>query len=174
MKRAIFIALTVCFPFDLGMVTLRDISFVGIWTDILFSIILVLTAILITSKYQFEKSWLIATAKGLNMVCSIGMILMLFSFINSPYYWDKLKSRSFCYQSINDHLYHAYFMPVGAYSGGEGNFWITESPQHFPFIEWSVYYERAILHDFSEDTFDGSPIDNEKIARDFIKEKVSP
>ena len=69
-------------------------------------------------------------------------------------------------------MFHAYFKPVGSYSGGEGNFWITESPLYFPFIEKDVYYEHAVLHDFSDGYWDGRPINNYEVVKSYIKDDV--
>jgi len=64
---------------------------------------------------------------------------------------------------VNGRNFNAYFKPVGSYGGGEGNFWITESPIFFPVIERQVYYEHAVLHNFKDDTLEGRPIDNYEI-----------
>ena len=80
---------------------------------------------------------------------------------------------SFCYYSINGELYHGYFEPVGASSGGEGNFWITKSPTGFPILELEIYNEHAILWNFSSDEFDGRNVDQNEIMRQTILEVIS-
>jgi hypothetical protein len=92
--------------------------------------------------------------------------------LSNPFIIDHLKLRSFYFQKVNGRLFHAYFKPVGAYSGGQGNFWITESPVYFPLIEKRVYYEHAVLHDFNDDNWEGEPIDNYEVVRSYIKDEV--
>jgi hypothetical protein len=99
----------------------------------------------------------------------LGLIILI---IQDPFSIDKIKTRSFCFQLVNGRLFNAYFKPVGAYSGGYGNFWITESPVYLPFIERRIYFERAVHHDFNDDSFDGLPIDNYKVVRSYIQDKV--
>lgn len=90
----------------------------------------------------------------------------------NPFALDTFKLRSFYYQSVDGRLFNAYFKPVGAYSGGEGNFWITEVPKFFPIIEKRVYYDRTVLWNFNNDTFDGQPVDNYKVVKQYIKDEV--
>jgi hypothetical protein len=42
----------------------------------------------------------------------------------------------------------------------------------FPVIERRVYWERTAHHDFSEDTFEGEPIDNYQVVREYVKDEV--
>jgi hypothetical protein len=90
----------------------------------------------------------------------------------NPFALDTLKLKSFYFQSVDGKLFNAYFKPVGAYSGGYGNFWITQSPKLFPLVERRVYWERTVHHDFGDDTFDGEPIDNYQVVREYIKDEV--
>jgi hypothetical protein len=96
----------------------------------------------------------------------LGLSLML------PFAWDILKLRSFYYESVDGRLFNAYFRPVGAYSGGEGNFWITESPKYFPLVEISKYYKHAILWDFRATEWEGEPINQHEIVRRYVKEEI--
>ncbi len=86
--------------------------------------------------------------------------------------WTPLNFVAFYYQSVNGRLFNAYFKPVGAYSGGEGNFWITEVPKFFPIIEWRVYYDRTVHWNFNDDTFDGQQVDNYEVVKEYIKDEV--
>ncbi len=88
------------------------------------------------------------------------------------FFADTFKLRSFYFIKTDNRLFNAYFKPVGAYSGGYGNFTITESPRYFPIIESPVYYDRTVHHDFSEDTFDGQPVDNKEIIRQMVVENI--
>lgn len=79
---------------------------------------------------------------------------------------------SFYWIDVDDRIFNAYFQPVGAHSGGEGNFWITESPTYFPVIEEAVYYKHAILWNFGTKEFDGQSVDQNEIVRSYIKDEV--
>jgi hypothetical protein len=172
MKQRTQIILAIFFPLYLATVLLTDISLTGFWTDIVFSVILSIVAIRLVFKGKTNRLWLTITTKTINSICALTVFgLFSLSLIN-PFSWDTLKLRSFYFQSVDGHLFNAYFKPVGAYSGGYGNFWITETPKYFPLIEWSIYWDRTVHHDFSDDTFEGKPIDNYEVVRIYIKDEV--
>ena len=114
--------------------------------------------------------WFIRTAN------LIGLVLILsftYSHITNPFVIDTLKLRGFYFVQVNDRWYNAYFKPVGAYSGGQGNFWISEVPKYFPVIEHLVYYEHAVHHDFGKDMdFEMHPVDNREVVRTYINREV--
>ena len=82
------------------------------------------------------------------------------------------KLHSFYFIRLEGRIFNAYFKPVGAYSGGEGNFWITETPIFFPIIEKEVYYEHAVLHNFNIDTLEGKPTNNGERVRSYIQSEI--
>ena len=88
------------------------------------------------------------------------------------FFLDTFKLKSFFFLKVDNRFFSAYFKPVGAYSGGYGNFLVTESPKYFPIIESPVYYDRTVHHDFSEDTFDGQPVDNKEIIKQIVIENI--
>jgi energy-coupling factor transporter transmembrane protein EcfT len=149
-----------------------SISLTGIWTDIFFSIVLSIIALRITFKNKAYKRWLTLTLRITTVMCSLILLRQVGLKLIDPFSWNTLKVRSFYFQKVDGRLFNAYFEPVGAYSGGEGNFWITESPKYFPLVEASVYYEHAVLHNFNNDTFDGSRVDNYEVVRSYIKEEI--
>ena len=85
---------------------------------------------------------------------------------------DSTKISSFYWRNEDNRIFNAYFQPVGSYSGGEGNFWISECPFYFPLIEKTVYDEHAIVWDFGMEEFDGKIVDQNKIVRSYIKNEV--
>lgn len=172
MKQWKHIVLSIFFSVYIATVLLTDISLVGFWTDILFSIVLSTITLIFVFKRRTNKLWLTITLKIMNVLCLLTVMGLLGLNLVSPFFWDILKLRTFYYQSVDGRLFNAYFKPVGAYSGGYGNFWITETPKYFPLIEWSVYFNRTVHHDFSDDTFDDEPIDNYEVVRNYIKEEV--
>lgn len=172
MKATLSTIFSLFFVAYLAIVVFTSISLSGFWSDVLFSVVLSCLAILYIGNKGVRPVWLNYTTKAMNGVCVFLVIVFLGINILNPFAWDTLKLRSFYYQSVNGRLFHAYFKPVGSYSGGYGNFWITETPKYFPFIERAVYYDRTVNHDFNNDTFEGLPIDNHAIVRNYILDEV--
>ncbi|GAB2815876.1 hypothetical protein [Ferruginibacter profundus] len=164
--------LIIFFAAYLYTVLFTDISLVGFWTDIIFSILLSLVALWIVFKKGSVKSGVIVTLKISTVFLSaIVFGLIAYSFTDM-FILDTFKMRSFYYQKVNGRIFHAYFKPVGAYAGGYGNFWITESPKYFPIIEKRVYYDRTVHWDFNDDTWEGQPVDNYEMVRNYIKDEI--
>ena len=124
-------------------VLLTNISLVGYWTDIVFSILAVSVTLKVVFKRKTEKTWLTRTLRTLAILTSIVVYGLLGLNLINPFAWDTFKMRGFYYQSVEGRLFNAYFKPVGAYAGGEGNFWITETYKYFPIIDVEKYYEHA-------------------------------
>jgi len=153
-------------------VLFTDFSLTGFWTDVIFSILLSVFALILVFKNKTYSRWLTWTLRGSNIICSLIVFgLILLNLIN-PFALDTLKLRSFYFQQVDGRVFNAYFKPVGAYSGGYGNFWISETPKYLPIIEWRVYWDRTVHHDFRADTFDGEPIDNYEVVKSHIKDEV--
>lgn len=172
MKQRTQLIFTIFFAAYLATVLLTDISLTGFWTDVVFSICLSVFALRLVFKNKTDSFWLTMTLKTTNILCSIIVFGLLGLNLINPFAWDTFKLRSFYYQSVDGRLFNAYFKPVGAYSGGEGNFWITESPKYFPLIEIEKYYEHAILWDFRDTEWEGEPVDQNKIVRSYIKDEI--
>lgn len=149
-----------------------NVSLAGFWTDIIFSISINVFALILVFINRTPIVWLTITLRTLTIASSIMVFGFLASRLKEPFIADTFKLRSFYFQSVSGRLFNAYFKPVGSYSGGYGNFWITESPKYFPFIEWPVYYDRTVHHDFNDDNWDGQPIDNYDVVRNYIKDEV--
>jgi len=142
-------------------------SLTGYFTDFLIGIMLLLGfAGFIKLMYPVSSKW---------------VLLLLLFFVGGVsqkrggfgiFMWDALKTKSFLYEEVDGRMFHAYFTPVGAYSGGEGVFWITESPIHFPFIEQDKYIDAAVLWDFRLEEWEGTPVDQQQIVREYIKEHI--
>ncbi len=141
-------------------ITFTGISFTGFWADFIF-IVLLLILLIKTLPNQYLKY----------IIMTVAFILTLVVFCN-PFLFDTFKMRSFYYQKVNGRVFNAYFKPVGAYAGGYGNFWITESPKFFPIIEREVYYDRTVDYNFNDNTFEGQPVDNYEVVRNYIKSEV--
>ncbi len=149
-----------------------DISLVGYWTDIVFSILIVSVTLKLVFKSKTEKTWLTWTLRSLAILTSIVVYGLLVLNLINPFAWDTFKMRSFYYQSVDERLFNAYFKPVGAYSGGEGNFWITETYKYFPIIEEEKYYEHAILWNFRHSEFDGQAVNQEEIVKAYVRDEI--
>ena len=138
----------------------------------MFSTVFSLFVLITVFKNRTSKPWLTLSLRITSIVCSVMVFGLLGLNLMNPFVWDTFKLRSFYLQSVNKRLFNAYFKPVGAYAGGYGNFWIAESPKYFPLIEKRVYWERTVHHDFGEDTFEGEPIDNYQVVKEYIQDEV--
>ncbi|MDQ0106567.1 hypothetical protein J2T02_001678 [Chitinophaga terrae (ex Kim and Jung 2007)] len=156
----------------LATVFLTDISLTGFWTDVIFSSSLSVLILILAFGCKATKLRRTLALKTASIFCSLLVMGFLLLKLIDPFVRDTFKLRSFYYQSVDGRLFNAYFKPVGAYSGGYGNFWITESPNYFPIIERQVYWQRVVHHDFNDDTFDGHPIDNYEVVRSYIRKEV--
>lgn len=172
MKQRIQIIFTIFFAAYLVTVLLTDMSLTGFWTDVICSICLLVFALRLIFKHKTDRIWLTITLKTLNILCSLVVFGLLGMNLINPFAWDTFKLRSFYFESVDGRLFNAYFIPVGAYSGGKGNFWITESPKYFPLIEIQKFYEPAILWDFSDTEWEGEPVNQYKIVRSYIKDEI--
>lgn len=156
----------------LAIVLFTDYSLTGFWTDIIFSILLSAFALVLTFKTRAKALWLTILLRALATICAISVYGLIFLNFTNPFIVDHFKLRSFYFQKVEGRLFNAYFKPVGAYSGGYGNFWITESPVYFPLVERRVYYEHAVQWDFNDDQWDGQPVDNYEVVKNYVKDEV--
>jgi hypothetical protein len=154
------------------MIFFTDISLTGFWTDIIFSIILVSASINAIFSKKTEKSWLTILLRSFAVFSSIIVFGLILISLTTPLIWDTFKLKSFYYQKVDDRLFNAYFKPVGAYAGGEGNFWITESPYYFPIIEVVKYNDRAVLWNFAATEWEDKPINQEEVVESYIRDEV--
>lgn len=156
----------------LAALILTDYSLSGYWTDVLMTIILLIYSVWRLLHRVKTTGWVKWTLHVTNFSVSVCITWMIWLVVSNPFSIDKLKLRAFYFQAVEGRLFSAYFKPVGAYSGGYGNFWITEMPRYFPIIERQVYWDRAVHHDFSEDMVDGEKVDNYEVVRSYIREEV--
>jgi hypothetical protein len=150
-------------------------SWTGYYTDLVFVIALSIVAFVVICgniKNKRGKTTLAIVLKGIWVIYTIILFLGLCLFCLTPFGIDSLKIRRFANLTVEGRKFNAYFIPVGSYSGGEGVFWITESPKYFPLIEKQVYYDGECLDDFRTDTFDGQPINQVDVVEDYIKRVV--
>lgn len=152
-----------------------NFSLVGFWTDFFIPTFLTTGFLYSILKKETTINSLRNTFRILTLGISIAYIFIGIRQINNIGFFsflDSTKLTSFYWENVNDRTFNAYFQPVGAYSGGEGNFWITECLPYFPLIEETVYYKHAILWDFGVKEFDGQNIDQNKVIREYIKNEV--
>lgn len=154
----------------LGIIIFTNYSLTGFWTDWIISILLICSSIIAIYKLKFNEK----ASHSLAVFSSILFAVLLVFGFGILYFWnhDILKTRSFYFQKVEGRLFNAYFRPVGAYSGGEGDFWISESPALFPIIEVEKYYKHAILWDFRETEWENQPVDQFEIVKRYIEEEV--
>ncbi|KAA2238758.1 hypothetical protein F0L74_21320 [Chitinophaga agrisoli] len=157
--------------FYLCVIIFTDISLTGFWTDIIcFSLLFTLTEVFLFRRGDGSRRS-ITLRRFIGVAVAGALVFFVFQFTN-PFMIDTFKLRSFYFQNVDGRLFNAYFKPVGSYSGGYGNFWITETPAYFPFVEWEVYYNRTVDWDFDDDNFDGQPVDNYEVVRSYIRSEV--
>ncbi|GEM_PF-2257814 len=149
-----------------------NLSLSGFWTDIIFSILLALLSLkaLCTSK-SVKIGWTILL-KVIHLLLVLYIFLTLWFQLLQPRALDTFKLRSFLYVYLEGRSFNAYFQPVGAYSGGEGNLSIAENYSYCPIFERERHYKHAILWDFRTDEFDGQAVDQKQIVKTYIKHEV--
>ena len=166
------IILTLFTTVYLATVLLTDISLTGYWSDIIFSILLVSIGLLTVFKLKSQKTWLNTSLKTLTIICSVVVYGLVGLNLINPFAWDTFKMKSFYFENVNGRLFNANFKPVGAYAGGEGVFWITESPKLLPFIEIEKYCDGAVLWDFRITEWEGDPVDQTEVLKNYILDEV--
>jgi hypothetical protein len=171
-RTGFIISATLLLPLYLVIILFTSYSLTGFWTDVIFSILYSVVILLLVFKRNTHSRWLKIPLRSIAILCAVTIFGLIALNFTNPFIIDHFKMRSFYFQKVNGRLFHAYFKPVGAYSGGQGNFWITESPVYFPLIEKDVYYEHAVHHDFNDDYWEGEPIDNYEVVRSYIKDEV--
>ena len=157
------------------MLIFTHYSFVGYSFDIVLPILLIVPLFILLYKNETMRRTknilslytiiLITSyvAVGVNSIANIGMFSALNSFDVSGFYYYK----------VDNNFYNGYFEPVGAYSGGEGNIWISKTPLFFPIIEKTVYQEHAVMWDYSTPEFDGQKVDQRKIMKQTILDNLN-
>jgi predicted PurR-regulated permease PerM len=172
LRTGFIISITLFLPLYLAVVLFTDYSLTGFWTDVILSILISISSLWLVFRKNNISRWLKIILRSIAVLCAFIVFGLIAINLTNPFIVDLFKLRSFYFQKVNGRLFHAYFKPVGAYSGGQGNFWITESAVYFPLIEKRVYYEHGVRHDFSDDYWEGEPIDNYEVVRSYIKDEV--
>jgi len=169
MKNKLIIVIAVCFLIaHTALLTLTDYSLTGFWTDII--VVWICSVAIIWNAIDLIKLKSLIFKILAILILTLAVIIVFLS--NNIFFLDHLKLTSFSFHYIQGRFFHTYFKPVGAYSGGEGNFWISESPKLFPLIEKQVYYEHAIDWDFRWSEFDGETVDQRKTSEACIIHNV--
>jgi hypothetical protein len=172
LRTGYIVSLTIILAIYLPVVLFTDYSLTGFWTDVIFSLLLSTAIPLLLFLKKITSLWLKIMRWALTITITSVVFVLTAIVLSNPFIIDHLKLRSFCFQKVEGRIFHAYFKPAGSYSGGYGNFWITESPVYFPLIEKLVYYDRTVHHDFRSDEWEGEPIDNYEVVRAYIKDEV--
>ena len=149
-----------------------DLSLIGYWTDLISSVFLVSTTLLLVFKHKFEEIWVTTTLRTVAVLCSVAVYGFIGLKLINSVVRDTFKTKSFCFQQVEGRLFNAYFRPVGAYAGGEGSFWITESPQYFPLIEVEKFYDGSVLWDFNATVWEGEPVDQKRVVKAYVIDKI--
>lgn len=157
----------------LSILAFTEVSLTGYWTDIVVVATLSFFTLKAARKHKAEGHALGSRLTAVGIFCSILLLGMGGLALLNPFAGlDTFKLRSFYFQSVQGRLFNAYFKPVGAYAGGFGNFWITESFVLFPLIERRVYHDRTVDHDFTNDMEDGHSVDQKLVVKEYILTEV--
>lgn len=149
-----------------------EITLTGFWTDVIVAVLLVTMNWLNVFKQGKSSKKIIFNLSIIISISATTICLGIAAKFLNPWNWGSIKTRSFCFQQIKGRLFNAYFTPVGAYSGGEGQFWISESPLYCPLIEIEIYYDRTVDWDFRNEEWDGQKIDQNEVVRAYIMEHI--
>lgn len=166
------IVITIILVIYLLVVTLTNFSLSGYWTDAIFTMLLLSANWLLSFRSNRKKNLLVTAIKITTFLCSAFVVGILIWWLSNPFFIDNLKLRTFYFQKVDNRVFNAYFKPVGAYSGGYGNFWVSETSVYFPIVEKRIFWERTVHHDFGTDYFEGEPIDNYQFVKEYITEKI--
>lgn len=152
----------------LATVLFTGLSLTGYWTDIIFSFILAIITLKVVFSDNKEKLYLSIFTKTITIISSIIIFGLMGMALINPLAWDVFKTKTFIYEQVDNRLFNAYFRPVGAYGGGEGIFWIAESPIYFPFIEIKKYHKTAIVWNFTWEKFEDEVIDQDEVVKSYV------
>lgn len=150
-------------------------SLVGYWTDFWIPLTLIVCILIILQKLKSKKmkpNRLGPILLGLISIPYLVLGIQQVRQLGGYQFFNSFKITAFHWIRIDETDYNAYFIRVGAATGGEGNFWITESNSIFPLLEETVYYKHAVLWDFSLEEWDGQAIDQEKIVRNYVETEI--
>ena len=155
------------------IIFLTDTSFRGYWTDFFIAVVFVTYNLKKALNSKKVKGSLSLIHRFVSILPAILVYSVLAAYILNPFSWNVFKMKCFYNQEVNGRLFNAYFKPVGANSGGEGIFWITESPKYFPLIETQKYYDNAVLWDFSVQEWEGETVDQNEIVKRYIEQEIT-
>lgn len=147
-------------------------SLTGYWMDGVCLLLLSGFTLLIVYRWPATLFWqkLLLKSAAFSLIGFFGITFLPAVF--NPFSWDRFGTISFHNQIVEGRIFHAYFTPVGAYAGGEGRFWITESPSYFPLIERVKFYDRTVIWNFAAKEWDGQAVDQEEVVKHYIQTKV--
>ncbi len=152
----------------LATVLFTGLSLTGFWTDIIFSFILAIITLKTVFSKKKEKLYISIFTKTITILSSV--IIFSFIVINliNPFSWVVFRTETLIYKQVDNRLFNAYFTPIGAYGGPE--FWITESPVYFPFIEIQKYRNSKFRWYFNLEK--DEVIDKDKVIKNYVRDEI--
>jgi predicted PurR-regulated permease PerM len=121
-RTGFIISATLLLLFYLLITLFTNYSLPGFWADVIFSILYSIAALILVFRKNTLARWLKILLRSVAVLCAFTVFGLIALNLTSPFVADLFKLRSFYFQKVNGRLFHAYFKPVGAYSGGQGNF----------------------------------------------------
>ncbi|UII22319.1 hypothetical protein [Fulvivirga ligni] len=126
----------------------------------------------IAFKKRIEIKWVKISIRSISVLNALVVYGLVIINLVNPFAWNNFSVESFYSERVDGRIFNAYFRPVGAYAGGEGNFWITEIPKFLPFIEIEKFHDNAVLWDFRATEWEGEPVNQNEVVKDYIKDNV--
>lgn len=152
-------------------VAFTGISLTGIYTDVVFSVVLVLSNLMVAFGRKTENTWLTRILRSLSVFYAVAVFgLWVLVSINPLITFGD--TTCYYYQNIETRLFNVYFEPI-LFGHGSGFFRITESPKWCPVIEMERLYDSNRSWNFDTTEWNGKPyVDLRETAKKYIRESL--
>lgn len=173
-KSALFLYhfLLILFPIYLLLIFYSQFSLAGFWSDIYFTLILILFSIIFVFKRNQLDKWFSRTCKTIQIGCLGVCAYFIISNLNNSVFWGRTETKTFSNITIQNQTYNAYFHPVKLFTGGYGNVSVTRKLSFLPIFEYDVCLIKGIKYDLSEDVYEGYKLDHTIVLKELISEKL--
>jgi hypothetical protein len=159
------LSISILIAFYISLLLFTNYSIIGIWSNIIISIsALVFSIIFLVKKIRIKTYPIFIKALLIYSISSISTLsIQELSRRNIHQLLSPFNLTSFYLATVEDNLFNACFLPVGAFSGGEGNLIIYKSLKFLPIIESPVYYKHAVTWDYSLTEWEGVKLNQREI-----------
>lgn len=148
MKGQPNIILTSIMIIYLAIIILTPFSFIGFWTDVLFTIGIVIFSIAKLNNGNIDNKVLRITHRLTTIGIAIIVIGIVGIHLINPFLWTVYKTK-IAETTINgNYIELDYFKPIGAWGCGNGSYWKTKTLKYFPIIEFETYKNNCTHEDW--------------------------